>query len=118
MPAAKVIDANRNCELGMPVRPEVWVEVWIVSTVDWPALPGITVVGLKEAVAPGGSPEADIVTTPLKVSPLGITLTEAFAESPGVTVRVCGAVTVKAGATRTVKARGDDVEVAKTVFPE
>jgi hypothetical protein len=40
----------------------VWVAVRIVMTVGAPALPGVTVGGLKIAIAPAGRPDADIVT--------------------------------------------------------
>lgn len=119
MPTAKLVDANWNSGLRTGGRLEVWVAVWMVITVARPALPGTTVAGMKKAVAPGGSPEADIVTTPLNVPPAGATRTVTFAEPPGVTVRgVDGAVSVKVGAVWTVKAKADEVEGAKMTLPE
>jgi hypothetical protein len=66
-------------------------------------LPGMTVGGEKEAVAPGGRSVADIVTDP-----------------PGVTLNgVCGADTVyTGGALLTVRARGEEFEAANPTLPE
>jgi hypothetical protein len=90
----------------------------MVITVDWPALPGMTVAGLKETVAPGGNPDADIVTAPLNVPPTGATVTVTFTEPPGVTVTgVCGALTAKVGTATTVKTTADEVEAAKMTLP-
>src|ERR1700722_19413229 len=47
---------------------------WMVITVCGPAGPGATVGGLKMAVAPAGSPEAESVTVLLNAPPRGGTL--------------------------------------------
>jgi hypothetical protein len=59
-----------------------------------PVLPGITVGGAKDAMAPGGKPIADMVTTLLKGLPVGATLTRMATAPPGATSNgVCGAET-------------------------
>jgi len=60
-----------------------------------PELPGITVGGIKEAVAPGGRFVADIITTLLKGLPVGATSTVISTDPPCITLNgVCGAATV------------------------
>jgi len=49
--------------------------VWIVSVLLPDPIPGVTVAGLKVAVAPAGSPAAVSVTTLLKTSPAGVVAT-------------------------------------------
>jgi len=67
----------------------------MVITVGAPAVPGVTVSGLKRAVAPGGNPVADIVTGLLKAPPTGGTVTLTCTEPPCITNNGAGgAVTV------------------------
>src|SRR5579863_8012591 len=90
---------------------------WMVITVGAPALPGVTVGGLKVAMAPGGSPLADRVTTLLKAPPTGGTVTLIATEPPSVTVTGAGgAVTVYV--VFTVSVKGEDVDPVNPVFPE
>ena len=83
-------------------------------------LPGMTVGGEKEAVAPGGRSVADIVTALLKGLPVGATLIGIATDPPGVTLNgVCGADTVyTGGALLTVRARGEEFEAANATLPE
>jgi hypothetical protein len=83
-------------------------------------LPGMTVGGEKEAVAPGGRSVADIVTALLKGLPVGATLIGIATDPPGVTLNgVCGADTVyTGGALLTVRARGEEFEAANPTLPE
>jgi hypothetical protein len=67
----------------------------MVNVVAAPLIPGVTVGGLNVAVAPGGSPEADIVTTLLKEPPSGGTVTGIATEPPSAAVTgTAGAVTI------------------------
>jgi hypothetical protein len=69
----------------------------MVITVGAPALPGVTLGGLNVAVAPGGSPEAESVTTLLNAPPSGGTVIFTVTAPPGATVTgVVGAVTANA----------------------
>src|ERR1700721_1019006 len=95
-------------------------------------LPGMTVGGEKEAVAPGGRSVADIVTALLKGLPGGATLIGIATARPGGTRigiatdppggtlnGVCGADTVyTGGALLTVRARGEEFEAANPTLPE
>jgi hypothetical protein len=88
----------------------------MVMTVGAPALPGVTVGGLKVATAPGGRPEADIVTTLSKAPPRGGTEILKVAIPPGATVTgAAGAVTVYAVVT--TSATADELEAANSALP-
>ena len=95
--------------------PAVRVASCIVITVGAPAVPGVTVGGLKVAAAPGGSPVAESVTTLSKAPPSGGTVMLTITDPPGAIVTgVAGAVTVKSLITDSVKATL--VSVEKFVF--
>src|SRR5271165_2003788 len=83
---------------GVGRMPAVVVEKsCTVITVGAPAAPGVTVAGLNVAVARGGNPLADMVTTLLKGPPKGGTVTLTVTLPPWPTTNgVCGALTVKA----------------------
>lgn len=97
--------------------PAVWAAVWMVSFVGAPEAPGITVGGVKVAVAPAGKPEADMVTTLSKEPPMGGTVMLMSTEPPAWTVKgLPGAVTANVVATsRPISA---EVEVAEPELPE
>ncbi len=58
----------------------------MVSVLVAPELPGVTVAGWNEAVASGGSPVAESVTTPVNDPFVGCTATLNCAVPPGETV--------------------------------
>ena len=62
-----------------------------VITVLRPVDPGITVGGLNVAVAPGGKPVTDIVTTALYAPPIGGTVIVMLTEPPWVSEYGVGA---------------------------
>jgi hypothetical protein len=96
--------------------PAARVASCIVITVGAPALPGVTVGGLKVAVAPAGRPEADRVTTLLNAPPSGGTVMSTVAAPPDATgTAVAGAVTVNDVAT--VKLRAEEVDGANPASP-
>ena len=89
---------------------------WMVITVVAPAVPGVTVGGLNVAVAPGGSPVAESVTTLSKAPPTGGTERLTDTDPPGAIVTgVVGAVTVKVVITDSVSA--ELVSVEKLLSP-
>src|SRR5579862_1467903 len=82
-------------------------------------MPGTTLGGAKPTAAPGGKPEADMVTTSLYAPPTGGRNTLTFTDPPALTVNgVCGAAIVYADALVTVRFKGIDVEGAKPLLPE
>ena len=103
-----IVPNTQNARLKSPTGSPPWLEglpraelpaataaSWIVITVGAPAVPGVTVGGLKVAVAPAGSPEAESVTTLLNAPPKGGTVRLILTEPPGATgTGVVGPVTV------------------------
>ena len=88
----------------------------MVSTVGAPSVPGVTVGGVKVAVAPGGSPEAESVTMLSNGPPRGGMVRAKVAAPPGATeTGVDGPVTAKAAITVSVTAK--EVEAAKPALP-
>lgn len=89
----------------------------IVITVVAPVCPGVTIGGLKVAVAPAGNPEADITTWLVKDVPTGGTLIVMLSELPGVAENgVGGAVTLNCWAT--VRVTTAEVDSPKVELPE
>lgn len=115
---AALTGANGICRCGPAGTPAfVAVSNWMVNIVGAPVVPGVTVGGLNVAVAPGGSPVADIVTTLLNGPPSGGTVMPITTEPPSAAVNgVAAAVT--AYATVTVSVSTDEVEVPREVLPE
>jgi hypothetical protein len=66
----------------------------MVIVIDASASRGVTVSGLKVAVAPEGSPEADMVTALLHTVPAGVTVILMFTEWPEVTPNGPGGATI------------------------
>jgi hypothetical protein len=103
---------------GMPPAelPAVRAGSCIVSAVGAPVRPGVTVGGLNVALAPGGSPVAESVTTPSNAPPSGGTVMSMVAAPPGATgTGAVGAVTVKEAVT--VSLTAEEVEAAKPALP-
>ena len=91
----------------------------MVSTVVAPAVPGVTTAGLKLAVAPAGSPVADIVTALLNGPPTGGTVIGILTEPPCAMVNgVCVAVTLKLAPAVTVIGIIAEVDVPEVPLPE
>jgi hypothetical protein len=67
-----------------------WAEVWMVSVLLAPAVPGVTETGEKVATAPVGKPVTDSVTGLLKLPLTEVTLMVKVASPPGFTVCVLG----------------------------
>src|SRR5579863_5520495 len=89
----------------------------MVKIVGAPPDPGLTVGGLKVAVAPAGRPLADMVTTLLNAPPSGGTVTGMVTKPPSATeTGVAGATTVYAASIVSVTA--DELEPSKMALPE
>ncbi len=117
-PPARLTGTNGNCHCPAG-KAAVWAAVCMVSTVVAPDAPGVTMGGVKVAVAPAGKPEADIVTTLSKGPPMGGTVMLISTEPPAFTVNDdAGAVTEKVEADVTVTSSPIEVEVAKPALPE
>jgi hypothetical protein len=100
----------------------VGAAICTINRVDAPELPGMTVEGLKLAVAPAGRPEEDMVTTLSNAPPTGRTLTSIFTDPLcGTATDVSGVVTVNVDGVTTsliVSRKTFEVEVLKVTFPE
>lgn len=91
----------------------------MVSTVVAPVVPGVTTAGAKLAVAPGGSPVADMVTALLNGPPTGGTIIGMLTDPPCANTKgVCGAVTLKLAAAFTVIGMTAEVDAPEDALPE